>query len=137
MLVRSAILVTAASAILVAAAFAESTQGDGDIVWRTYTDAVLPGDSHLTCTALRAEIARVGDDISMMEKARDRVVQNMHTAADLERYGGHRSQGTLVFTGNGSGEQVYAKAFDDIRSSKKVAHTRLNHLQSLVPFCRD
>lgn len=120
-------------AVLGVAAFGDT---DGDIVWPTYSQVVHPGDSDLSCPAVKVEMAHVGDDIKMMDKARGRVQDNQRAAFDLERYRSHRSMGQNMFTGNGGGEEVYAKALKDITASKHVALDRLNHLGNLLLICK-
>lgn len=110
---------------------------DGDIVWKTYTLVAYPGDGRLTCAGLNDEIARVNGDIAEMDKARERVEQNIQTAFDLDRYSSRNGHGNLAYGTNGSGKSVYAKSRDDIVKSIRVAANRVAYLTTLVPQCKE
>jgi len=121
-----------AAALLGAAAYAEE-----DIIWPTYSQVVYPSDAMLSCDRLHAEIDHVSSDLAMLEKARDRVQEAMHTGFDLQRYRTTYQAGSPQHTGNGpGGEYVYPKARAEIIASQKVARDRRNHLENLLLFCK-
>jgi len=131
---RTAFFAAGALACLGAVALAGS---DTDIVWPTYDRVVYPGDSNLSCTALKAEIGRVDGHIKMMEVARDRVEANMRSAFDLDSYTVSGSGPRAQFAGAGNDEHIYANAREAIVASEKVATDRRNHLGNLLPVCKN
>jgi len=129
-------LLAACALALTGAAAAEVGEADSDIVWRTYSQVVYPGDSELSCPALKAQMVHVSTDIRMMDKARARVEENMRSAFDLDAYRNGHLMGVHQFTGNGGGEQAFTKARRQIIDSRRVAADRLNHLGNLMLFCK-
>ena len=64
-----------------------------DIVWPTYDQAQRNTDAFLNCTQLQNQIAHVGSDITLLNKAQLRVEDVLHSAFDMERYGGSTGPG--------------------------------------------
>jgi len=113
---------------------------DGDIVWKTYSQVVYPGDGAFTCTGLKNEIARVNGDIAEMDVARRHVEKNIRTAFDLSRYAVRRPMGGSVNStavGGDGGENRLAGAHDQIIKSQHVAADRVTYLTQLMVQCKD
>jgi hypothetical protein len=114
--------------------------GDGDIVWPTYVQATHTTDAKLTCPELHQEIAHVDADIKLLDTARDQVETAMRTAFDIQRYTSSRSGGPSGTRGPSTDEnkeEDFARARDDIVSSKKVAVARHAFLTNLLAICKD
>ncbi len=112
-------------------------QSQSDVVWPTYDLVEFPSDTKLGCDALAAEITHVGADIRMLNKAKLRVEDILHSAFDMERYGGSRGPGSSrIPIGAVDGKETYATARGQIVVSLKVAEARQDHLKSLEPACR-
>ena len=112
-------------------------QSQSDIVWPTYDRVALVSDPLLNCGALQAEIAHVTSDISLLRKAQNRVEEALHSAFDMERYGGRNGPGGMrVSTGAADGKESYAAARSQIVASLRVAQERRDHLKGLEPDCK-
>ena len=114
-------------------AWAES---GSDIVWPGYDQVEKSGDAGLDCPQLAAEIHQVSKDVTLLNRAQTRVEDVLHSAFDMERYGGSNTPGQRISSGAVDGKQAYASARVQIVASLKVAIARREHLKSLEPGCR-
>lgn len=122
---------------LLAVAPAAQAESRSDIVWPTYDRIERLSDRGLNCTALVDEIAHVGSDIRLLNTARSRVEDVLHSAFDMERYGGSNGPGgTRLHVGSVNGKEAYPKAREKIVASLKVAQSRRDYLKSLEPGCK-
>ena len=122
---------------LLAAQPGAQAQSQSDIVWPTYDQVARVSDPSLNCAALEAEISHVASDIHLLNKAQTRVEDVLHSAFDLERYGGSNGPGGMrVSIGGVAGKEAYAKARGEILASLRVAQGRRDHLKSLEPGCK-
>ena len=111
-------------------------QSQSDIVWPTYDQVERTSDAGLGCTALRAEIAHVAADVSLLNHARIRTEDVLRSAFDMERYGGTHTTGGRIGGGPVNGKEAYATAREQIVGSLKVARARQDYLKSLEPACK-
>ena len=108
-----------------------------DIVWPTYDQAERNTDAFLNCTQIQGQIAHVSSDITLLNKAQARVEDVLHSAFDMERYGGSTGPGgQRISSGAVNGKENYAAARQQIVASLRVATLRRDHLKSLEPDCR-
>ena len=107
-----------------------------DIVWPTYDQVEKSGDAGLTCPQLAGEIHQVSRDVTLLNRAQTRVEDVLHSAFDMERYGGSDTHGVRVSSGAVDGKGAYADARVQIVKSLDVATARRDHLKSLEPGCR-
>jgi len=122
---------------LLAAQLGARAQSQSDIVWPTYDRVARVSDPILSCAALAAEISHVASDIHLLNKAQTQVENVLHSAFDMERYGGSNGPGGMrVSIGGVAGKEVYAKARGEIVASLRVARGRRDHLKSLEPGCK-
>lgn len=125
------------SALMLGASVPAGAVSQSDIVWPTYATARHPGDTVLDCQALEAEIHHVVADLIMLDKAKLRVEDVLHSAFDLERYGKTRGPGGQeMSTGAVDGKENYAIAREQIVFSLRTAGQRRDWLQSLRPACK-
>lgn len=126
--------------ILMAAVLAATpamAQSQSDIVWPTYDRVALVSDPLLNCAALKTETAHVASDIATLQRAQDRVEAVLHSAFDMERYGGSNGPGGLrVSSGAVDGKEAYSAAREQILASLKTARSRRDHLKGLEPDCK-
>jgi len=111
-----------------------------DLVWKTYSQVVHPGDDKMTCAQLREEIDVVSRDIIQQDKTRRSIEAALRSSFDMASYGRSRSVGTsraMAGTGSSGNEHNYTRIRDEIVASKKVAVERRNHLRNLLLFCKD
>jgi len=126
-----------AAAIMVAMGPQAWGQSQSDIVWPTYDQADKISDPGLNCGALQAEVAHVTADILMLQKAQVRVEDVLHSAFDMERYGGSAGPGGVrVSAGVVHGKEAYAAARGQIVASLRIAQKRRDDLRSLEPGCK-
>jgi len=108
-----------------------------DIVWPTYDQAERNTDAFLNCTQIQGQIAHVSSDITLLNKAQARVEDVLHSAFDMERYGGSTGPGgQRISSGAVNGKENYAAARQQIVASLRMATLRRDHLKSLEPDCR-
>ena len=108
-----------------------------DIVWPTYDQVRHVADGLLNCRALDNEISHTGADVSLLHHAQVRVEDVLHSAFDLERYGGgHSPDGGHVQGGPVHGKEAYATARGQIVASLRVAEQRRDWLVTLKPNCK-
>jgi len=108
-----------------------------DIVWPTYDQAERNTDAFLNCTQIQGQIAHVSSDITLLNKAQARVEDVLHSAFDMERYGGSTGTGgQRISSGAVNGKENYAAARQQIVASLRMATLRRDHLKSLEPDCR-
>ena len=132
--VLRAIVLTLVGVFLPQATFAVS---QSDIVWPTYSRSERSDDALLNCTQLQGEIAHVASDIRLLHKAQARAEDALHSAFDMERYGGSTGLGGQRFDpGIVEGKESYAAARGNIVASLRVATARREHLKSLEPACK-
>jgi hypothetical protein len=123
--------------MMVVAAPGAWAQSQSDVVWPTYDRAEKSSDAGLTCAALQAEIAHVTADIGLLRKAQNRVEDILHSAFDMERYGGTNGPGGQRISGGMvNGKEAYAQARVDIVASLRVAQKRQDRLKGLEPDCK-
>jgi hypothetical protein len=126
-----------AAAMVVAIGPRAWAQSMSDIVWPTYDQIDRASDTGLNCTALQAEIGHVAADIGVLRKAQTRTEDALHSAFDMERYGGSRGPGGMrVSSGAVNGKEVYATAREQIVASLKIAQKRRDRLKALEPDCK-
>ena len=112
-------------------------QSQSDIVWPTYDQVQHVADARLNCTALDNEIGHTAADISLLEHAKRRVEDVLHSAFDMERYAGsHAPDGGRVAGGAVHGKEAYAAARGQIVESLKIAQKRRDWLAGLKPACK-
>lgn len=122
------------AAIMPGTVFAAS---QSDIVWPTYDQAQRSSDLSLNCSQLQSESAHVSSDITLLRKAQARVEEVLHSAFDMERYGGSTGPGgQRISVGPVDGKQSYPAARQQIVASLEVALARRDYLKSLEPACR-
>lgn len=121
-----------------------SLADDSDIVWPTYTTATRASDAALTCTQLHKEIGHVDADIVMLDTARDRVENILHTAFDNTRSiqtsgqeGYAHNFGGGSQTSQATGDVDYNRARAAIADSRRVALERRDVLTNLLSGCKD
>lgn len=108
-----------------------------DIVWPPYDQAERNTDAFLNCAQIQGQIAHVSSDITLLNKAQARVEDVLHSAFDMERYGGSTGPGgQRVSSGAVNGKENYAAARQQIVASLRMATLRRDHLKSLEPDCR-
>jgi hypothetical protein len=108
-----------------------------DIVWPTYDQARQVADGLLNCGALDKEIAHTAADVELLEHAKARVEDVLHSAFDMERYGGTNSPGgQRIAGGSVYGKEAYSAARGQIVESLRVAQKRRDWLQTLKPSCK-
>ena len=112
-------------------------QSQSDIVWPTYDSALRGSDAELSCPALQAELAHVTADIGLLQKAQNRVEDVLHSAFDMERYGGSNGPGgQRISSGAVHGKEAYAQARGQIVASLRTAQLRRDQLKRLEPDCK-
>jgi hypothetical protein len=126
-----AVLTAAAPARVEAAAEAPT-----DIVWPTYDEIERNGDLVLDCDRLATEIGHVSSDIHLLNTAKVRVEDILHTAFDLERYSGTNSGGHFIRPSEVKGKESYAAAREQIVFSLHFASARHDFLVKLHPYCK-
>jgi hypothetical protein len=108
-----------------------------DIVWPTYDQVERNTDAFLNCAQIQGQIAHVSSDITLLNKAQARVEDVLHSAFDMERYGGSTGPGgQRISSGAVNGKENYAAARQQIVASLRMATLRRDHLKSLEPDCR-
>jgi len=90
----------------------------------------------LSCEQLHAEIDHVSSDIKLLDTARVEVEAAIRSAFDLDRYRMTKGIGNTTTSGNGGGEESFARAHDEIIASKKVAVARRSFLTNLLSICK-
>ncbi|HVZ27167.1 MAG TPA: hypothetical protein VG798_00790 [Rhizomicrobium sp.] len=132
---QTAQIIAISAAVL--AALPARAESQSDIVWPTYDQAQRASDTQLNCPALDTEIAHVAADVSLLNHARARVEDVLHSAFDLERYGGSNGPGGQRVPGGAvHGKEAYARARGQIVESLTIARKRQDWLASLKPACR-
>ena len=123
-----------AALICGSSAWAES---QSDITWPSYDQVQHVGDGLLNCAALGNEIAHVDADLTLLEHAKARVEDVLHSAFDMERYAGTRDPGGGRVPGGAvHGKEAYSAARGQIVEALKIAHQRHDWLISLKPNCK-
>src|SRR5471030_1537619 len=82
-----------------------------DIVWPTYDQAERNTDAFLNCAQIQGQIAHVSSDITLLNKAQARVEDVLHSAFDMERYGGSTGTGgQRISSGAVNGKEKIGRA---------------------------
>ena len=131
---KAQILVSFCALVCATPAVGES---QSDIVWPTYDAAQHVADNLLNCSTLGNETAHTAADITLLEHAKARVEEVLHSAFDMERYGRNGGPGgQKTALGSVDGKESYATARGQIVESLKIAHQRRDWLESLKPNCK-
>jgi hypothetical protein len=108
-----------------------------DIVWPVYTLVAKSYDTRLTCPQLRAEIGNVEKDIRILTKARRQTEEAIRTMRETQTSMGRDQGGSFLNTGTSKASFEYIEARDQMKESKRIAELRRDHLNGLVPSCKD